>query len=196
MNEQREISSEEKRRNYVVQPNRRLHYDEDNDIAIIKGLSFNDEIQEIAFHLAGWEKNPLENDQWEYVGQPILNKKGIRNFTNTLRAITAKVFTMGNLQRDQVINIVKKLVKHNMAYFIAFHEVFDLKEENYNVIETYLFTCSVGAATKAIGAGDRNAIIRTYSEDVMAKIYGGDREDQGTGQKKKWSVWPFRRKSG
>lgn len=157
----------------LIMPPQPKSEDPQTEIGIIKGLSFKDRIQEIAFELQGWERNPIKEGEWENTGHRIMNDKGIKNFVQSLRSISEQIFTMSYYDLPQISPFVEWYVRTNVAHFLVHSEDFGLAEENYNVIENYIMTVSFGAMHKARGAGDRNVVRGVYSEDALAKIYSG-----------------------
>jgi hypothetical protein len=160
--------------------------EENMEIGIIKGLSFNDRIDEIAFELSGWERDPIDKETWVDTKNPIMNKKGIKNFTHTLRSVSEKIYTMGHLKENQTPRLILWFVQQHFSHFLVFAKDFDLDECNYNLVWSYLLMTSFGGTTKALGAGDRNVVRGVYSEDALAKIYQGSNQNIPSmdGQKK------------
>lgn len=168
----------------VLPPESKLE-NEGTEISIIKGLSFNDRIKEIAFELSGWEKNPLDEDEWRKTGNPIMNQKGIINLTHCLRSISEKIYTMGHLKEKQVGRLIRWYARQNFPHFVAYAEEFGLAEENYNLIWNYLLLTGIGGTTKALNAGDRNVVRGVYSEDTLSKIYGGQNKSESPQQERR-----------
>lgn len=166
---------------------------ENSEVNIIKGLSFNDRVDEICFELYGWRRNPTNDKDWELTQKAIMNDVGIDNFRQVCRSITEKVYTMGHLKEKQVTRIIVWFVLKNMAHFQVYHKDFGLARCNFNIIHNYLMTVAFGGTTKALNAGDRNVVRGTYSEDLLGKYYANQGMAEG-GEKKKGLFSWLRRK--
>jgi len=176
---------QEKREPMIPMPPKEEKH-ETAEVGIIRGLDVKDYLTEIFLRLNGWDYDII-NEVWFCPENPtpIMNELGIKNFMETLHAVGSKVTTMSNFDQNEINIRVEKFVKRNLAHFIAWADTFNLKEENFNVIENYLFTMADGAYRKARGAGDRNTVRGIYSENVLARMYSPGQSPQQEPAKKK-----------
>ncbi|MFO7916224.1 MAG: hypothetical protein R6U43_11125 [Candidatus Krumholzibacteriales bacterium] len=159
----------------------------EEELGIIRGLDVNKDINEIILELQGqiFFTDPQTNKQRLVLKtEPIMNSIGIQNFITSLKSISKKVVTFSNYSADEVNPRIKAFVYRNYTHFLAHSDEFELQEKHYNLIMNYLFAFADGAYHKAKGAGDRNVIRATYSEDLLMKQAGINNEIQGGPEKK------------
>lgn len=175
-----------------VTPRQDSNNSEPSEGIVIKGLGSDDYIKESYLLMLGWVENPLTR-QWEKVRDPVMNAKGIGNFIKCLH--TLKRIDFSNFDEKQVANFTFKFFKDNLSQFLVYAREFELKQEDYNVVKTELFFMPLAAFSNAKGAGHRNVVRGTLSENVFMKALSGQGGDDGKGKKGilGWLTSPFKK---
>lgn len=146
---------------------------------VIRGLGSDTYIQEAYLILSGYMKDPFQNNTWAPFRDPIMNKTGIGNFIKILHVLRRIEFS--NFDKDKTPPLIFNYYRTNIIQFLAYHNEFDLREEDYNVIKTELMYACLAAFHNAHAAGHRNVVRGTMSESVFLKALGAGAD----GEKKK-----------
>jgi len=149
---------------------------EGSEIAIIKGLGHKEHIKEIWMLINGYDYNYYD-DKWEKVSEPIMNPEGIRNLMTILNIALRMDFS--NIEPEDIPKIVLHFFKNNFPQFIVYEKEFGLNPMNNNIVSTACFFAPYISARNAKGAGHRNAVRGTFSEDVLAKLGTESTEKKG-----------------
>lgn len=148
---------------------------DNNDVAIYKSLRADNDIQRKIMRLKGFIFN---GSKWVQFRNPVMNEQGISNFIHVLYSIEDMEFSHLD-DNERVINsYVNYLYQENYPYFTVYHEDYELDRKDFNLISTELLVFILSTFRKARGAGHRNVVRGTYSEDVLGKALSYQKEQQ------------------
>lgn len=162
--------------------------DENEGVAIVNALKSDKHLLKVAMQLEGKFFNQTTR-QWDEFRGPVMNKRGIGNFLSVLTTISETI-EFGNFSEKEIPKQVTHLFKMNYPYFTIYFQDYELDRKDFNLIATLLFSFILSSFKKAQGAGHRNVVRGTYSEDLLGKyvsagIFEGER------QKKSGSKFSF-----
>lgn len=164
-------------------------------INIINALKSDPILQSVALQLRGYFINPITKKPEAY-RKAVMNDLGIGSFLADIEAIS-KTIEFSSFKEKEIPAIVNHLFRQNYPFYTIYWDVYDLDRKDFNLIATILFTCIISSFKKAQGAGHRNVVRGTYSEDLMGKyaMTGNDPfEDKGKGSFSFMN--PFRKSRG
>ena len=172
--------------------------DQDKDqVAIIKALGSSKIVEAQFLKLKGYYYNPLTRE-YESYRNPVMNERGLGNFISIISDINENI-EFSSLDKKEIPKIANLLFRSNYPYFTIYHEDYELDKSDFNLIATALLTSILGALNKAKGAGHRNVVRGTYSEDLLGRYVevGADgKEKSKSGKVDLSKLNPFKKARG
>lgn len=166
------------------------YYGEQPEIGIIKGLSPDKVLERIEYRLRGYSWNAGKKE-WYKIRDPIMNEEGIQNIIQILASVS-EVVTMSNFDKTEIPILVYEVIRKNLPYFFVYSEEYQLRPNDFNIISTTLLTFTLASFKKAQGAGDRNVIRGTLSENILmrqASTQGPPQGERSMGAVGKMMPW-------
>lgn len=158
-------------------PPARAGESDQRDVAIVSALRVKNYIDETILQLKGFMYDPLKEDWVEY-RNPIMNAAGIGNFIQALTNIGSTI-EYSNFREEEIPKFVVFLFDSNYPYFTIYYQDYNLDKRDFNIIKTLLFNFILTSLFKAKGAGHRNVVRGTYSEDLLGRVINTDRKSEG-----------------
>lgn len=161
-------------------------------VAIVSALHGEQYVQKLIMQLKGMIYNPLTKG-WEGYRKPVMNEAGIGKFIYVISNI-AEVIEYSHYHEDEIPKNCVFNFESNYPYFTLYFDEYDLDKSDFNLISTLLFNFIYSSLLKAKGAGHRNVVRGTYSEDMMGKALGVNTPAKKSGWKEALSeLNPLRR---
>lgn len=186
MVEQESIAKKVVERNLVI-PTQDSEQEIHNQVSIIKGLSVENDLLKVELRLRGYTYNIFKRE-WVQQRKAIMNDLGIGNFMATLQGIGDVVNFSHYLEKD-VPKLSYLFFSENYPQFIIYSKEFELDPRDFNIIKTILQFWCLSVLNNAKGAGHRNVVRGTLSEDILARALGSPTEE-----KKKGGIFSFLRR--
>lgn len=142
-------------------------YDSGAELAIIKGLGYKEYLKEIWMQVNGYDFDYML-DKWVKKTDPLMNEAGIRNLMSVLNLALRMDFS--NIKEDDIPKLTMHFFRTNFPQFVVYNKEFGLDSKNVNIISTACWLTFYIAARNAKGAGHRNTIRGTLSEQFLGKI--------------------------
>lgn len=153
--------------------------DESRDVAIVHALKAEQHILKCIMQLKGYMYDPLQQ-VWVQYRNPVMNQQGIGNFILTIQNL-AETIEYSNFKEEEIPKFVPYYYEQNYPYFMVFADEYELAPEDRNLISTLLFNFIITSLFKAKGAGHRNVVRGTYSEDTLSRILPPEQMKQSQG---------------
>lgn len=165
---------------------------EKEDVAIIKALRSSGLVESLILKLEGLRYDHTERKYVSY-RRPVMNKLGIGNFVSVISTIAESV-EFSNFKEKEIPKLALSLFKTNYPYFTVYYEDYQLDRKDFNLIATVLLSFILSSLNKAKGAGHRNVVRGTYSEDLLGRyVAEQEKREKSRGGLSKYN--PFK-KSG
>ncbi|HEC37730.1 hypothetical protein LCGC14_0732200 [marine sediment metagenome] len=158
---------------------------EEDSVAIINALKSDSLIKDVILELEGYVYSHKERGYTLY-RKPIMNSLGIGNFITCISSIS-KTIEFSSFKEKQIPKLANYFFKTNYPYFTVYYEDYELDRKDFNLISTILLAFIVSSFNKAKGAGHRNVVRGTYSEDLLGRYTGELPNIQGS-QKSKFNL--------
>lgn len=148
-----------------------------SDIAVIKGLSAERQLQLIEYRLLGYRYDFIAG-KWVKYRKEVMNEIGIGNMMASLQGIADDIY-FSNFDEKEIPRLAYHLYKTNLPHILIYCKDFSLDEKDFNVIDTILFGFIISAFKNAKNAGHRNVVRGTLSEQVFLRsLEGGANADK------------------
>lgn len=157
---------------YVMPPQEKK--EEAPEIGIIRELSPKKVLEQLRMNIKGWYWN-YEEDKWEKViEKPLLNDKGISKYLSIVGSVITDLLTFSNYREDEINRYVLFVCEKAIPVIhINYKEYGILEKSDLQIVDIQLFNLTMSAFKKAVGAGDRNVIRGTVSEQIASRMgYG------------------------
>lgn len=136
-------------------------------ISIIKNLGADDHLKKVWYRVNGYDFDYIKQS-WVKKSKPIMNEDGIRNLMiNTEFALR---MDFSNMHEDDIPKVVLHYFKTHYAHFCIYAKDFELLNKNKNIVQAACWLPIYIAARNAKGAGHRNVIRATFSEEALQKM--------------------------
>lgn len=142
--------------------------DPNQSIAIVEALKADKLIVRLQIELQGLMYDHFSK-KWVHYRNPVMNRLGIGNLIVTIQTI-AETIEFSYFDKDEIPKYAKFLFRLNYPYFTVYHKEYELDRKDFNLVGSILFSYIVSALMKAKGAGHRNVVRGTYSEDLLGKL--------------------------
>lgn len=146
-------------------------------IAIVEALKVDKLIMKLQIELQGKMYDHLQK-KWINYRTPIMNSLGIGNLIMTVQSI-AETIEFAYFDKDDIPKYAKFLFRMNYPYFTVYHLEYDLDRKDFNLIGSILFSYIISALMKSKGAGHRNVVRGTYSEDLLGRLTKNNQQEKG-----------------
>ena len=146
-------------------------------IAIVEALKVDQLIMKLQIELQGMMYDYLSKE-WVNYRTPIMNQLGIGNLILTIQTI-AESIEFSYFDKDEIPKYAKFLFRLNYPYFTIYYKEYELDRKDFNLIGSILFTYIISALMKAKGAGHRNVVRGTYSEDLLGRLTKDSQQKEG-----------------
>lgn len=166
---------------HSLTPQIKTNKDEDS-VAIINALKSESLIKDAIRQLEGFVYSYKDRTYIQY-RKPIMNSLGIGNFITCISSIAATV-EFSSFDKKEIPKMAMYLFKTNYPYFTVYYEDYELDRKDFNLISTMLLTFITSSFHKAQGAGHRNVVRGTYSEDLLGRYTGELQGQQGSHKNK------------
>jgi hypothetical protein len=147
----------------------KIDADRTGDVAILKALSSNKQMQEIELRYRGFYVDSVTG-KLENSG-PIMNDKAVQKFIGEISAIQKKI-EFGNYKEEDIGPQAAYLFAQIYPEYTIRFEEYGLEKSNFSMINIDLVTSISSSFSKATGAGHRNAVRGAFSEGMMSQIAG------------------------
>jgi len=159
---------------HKLQPPNQIQ-DQRGTIEIVEALKADPIIREVQLELRGMMYDEFSKT-WMQYRDPVMNALGIGNFLQTIKTI-AKTIEYSNFSEKDIPRFAFWNFRQNYPYFTIYHKEYELKRNDFNLIATILLNFIISSFNKAKGAGHRNVVRGTYSEDVLGRVIRGGEGD-------------------
>ncbi len=161
---------------HKLTPPTNLWQNQGSGIEIVEALKADPIIEGVQLELMGLMEEPLSHQYVPY-RKPVMNQLGIGNFIQTIKAI-AKTIEFSSLSEKDIPKFAMYNFKQNYPYFTIYFKEYELDRKDFNLIATILMNFIISSFYKAKGAGHRNVVRGTYSEDMLGRIVRGDESER------------------
>lgn len=153
-----------------VNPPRDEIRQEGTDIGVIRELSPKKVKEHIRMDLKGFDYDEQERRYIKRDGfEPLLNDKGIAKFINALPALSDTV-TFSNYTAEQISKLVVFSMEQVIPSIYINYKEYGIKNKcDLPILTNMLFTITLGAYNKALGAGDRGVIGKVTTENIVSR---------------------------
>jgi hypothetical protein len=155
-----------------------------NQVSIIKGLSTTNSTMRVELMLRGYRFDYFSGI-WVQSRRPLMNEIGIGNFMTALEGVGDNINFSFTHEKD-IPKLAYAFFADNYPHFLVYHNDFDLKPHDFNVIKTILKFWAFSILNNSRNAGHRNVVRGTLSEGILARALGN-----GTEEKKKGGIFSF-----
>lgn len=161
---------------HKLTPPQNLMQNTGSGIEIVEALKADPIIEEVQLELMGLMYDSLQKQYIPY-RKPVMNQLGIGNFIQVIKVI-AKTIEFSSLSERDIPKFAMFNFKENYPYFTIYFKEYELDRKDFNLIATILMNFIISSFYKAKGAGHRNVVRGTYSEDMLGRITRGDESDK------------------
>jgi len=142
-----------------------------SEVGIIKELSAFKTLQRIKENLLGRFWND-ETKQFEGIKgfKPLMNEFGVNKYLAVLSSFLVDIVTMSNLPAEEINVICLHICENTIPSMYANHAEWGIKNKSdLPILANQIFIMSYGALHKGRGAGDRNVIRGTLTENIVQR---------------------------
>ena len=140
-------------------------------VGIIKELSPLKVLTRVRENLKGrfWDE-----EKKEYVSiegyEPLLNNYGISKYLSILASTLNDVITMSNIPMDEVNRLVLHVCDRTIPIMYINYKEWGIKQKSdLGILDNQILMMTYGALRKGAGAGDRNLVRGTISEQIQQR---------------------------
>ncbi len=176
MNEEQEA---ERSQDYSVIPPQEAR-EEPAEIGIIRELSPLKILTRVRENLKGrfYDEETKEYKKLEGY-ESMLNNFGISKYLSILMAALNDVITMSNIPPDEVNKLVRFVCRQTIPVMYINYKEWGVKvKSDLQLLSNQIFMMTYGALHKASGAGDRNVVRGTITENIATRQGYPDQYDQ------------------
>lgn len=138
-----------------------------DNVALVVALKVSPRLAEAVLFFQG--RIPTEKEGFIQITEPIMNIKGVWAFINGICRVIAENTEWATYSEEELPTRLVHYYEQNLPNFTFQKDLFGLKSENFNQIETYLQIFIDSAFHKAKQGKYINTLGRTYSEDLLNK---------------------------
>jgi len=170
--------------------------EEPPEIGIIRELSPKKVLEQLRMNLKGWF---WDYDKGAYIKiegfRPMMNDKGIAKYLSIMSSVITDLVTFGNYSDEEIHPLTQYVCDKAIPTIHINYKEYGIQEKSdLQIIDIQIFNLTLAAFKKAMGAGDRNVIRGTVSENIAARANYGYPQPQQQTTKKGFlgSINPFR----
>jgi len=165
---ERYMPEEDKERFEVMSP-REKDDKEGSEVGVIRELSPKKVLEQLRRNLKGEfydydKKNYVLIDGFE----PLLNDRGIAKYMSIVSSVITDLVTFSSYQPQEIPQLVLYICEKAIPIIHVNYKEYGVKEKSdLQILDVQIFNLTLAAFKKAMGAGDRNVIGRTISENIV-----------------------------
>jgi len=147
--------------------------EQSSDIGVIRELDPIKVIETLRHYLRGemWDS---EKRVWMKHMEPLMNNKGIGKYLSIISAPVSSLITFSNFQLDEIPTLALYICDQAIPVIhVNYREYGITDKSNLQILDIQILFMTIAALKKALGAGDRNVIGRTISENIMNRSGSG-----------------------
>lgn len=147
--------------------------EQSSDIGVIRELDPIKVIETLRHYLRGemWDS---EKRVWIKHMEPLMNNKGIGKYLSIISAPVSSLITFSNFQLDEIPTLALYICDQAIPVIhVNYREYGITDKSNLQILDIQILFMTIAALKKALGAGDRNVIGRTISENIMNRSGSG-----------------------
>jgi len=169
--QQEEEPIEEEQAQSVVYPQQEKEK-ESAEIGIIKELSPKKVLEQLRMNLKGFFYDYEKKAYVRIEGfEPLLNDTGIAKYLSIMSAIITDLVTFSNYKDDEINNLTLYVCDKALPTIHINYKEYGIKNKSdLQIIDIQIFNLTLAAFKKAVGAGDRNVVRGTISENIASRM--------------------------
>jgi len=148
---------------------------ESAEIGIIKELSPKKVLEQLRMNLKGFFYDYEKKAYVKIQGfEPLLNDTGIAKYLSIMASIITDLVTFSNYKDDEINSLTLYVCDKALpTIHINYKEYGIQNKSDLQIIDIQIFNLTLAAFKKAVGAGDRNVVRGTISENIASRMgYG------------------------
>jgi len=151
---------------------------ENSEIGIIKELSPRKVLEQLRMNLKGMFYDHDKNEFVKIEGmKPLMNDKGISKYLSIMSGVVTDLVTFSNYEKEEIKHLALYVCDQAIPTIHINYKDYGIEDKSdLSIINIQLFNLTLAAFKKAVGAGDRNVVRGTFSE--QAQIRAGFNQGQ------------------
>lgn len=147
---------------------------DNNEVGVIRELSPKKVLEQVRRELKGEFYDYEEKKYKKVMGfEPLLNDKGIAKFIYALSSVVSDIVTFSSYSPEEIAQLVLLVCEKVIPVIHVNYKEYGIQEKSdLQLIDNKIFNLTLAAFKKAVGAGDRNVIGRTISENILNRAGG------------------------
>lgn len=137
------------------------------EIGIIREMSPTKVLEDLRKQLKGFVYD-YEEKKWIRMGEALMNDKGIGKYLAVMSSVITPLLTFSKYDEEEIKNWTLYVCEKTIpTIYVNYKEYGIQSKSDLNLISTQIPVLTISAFKKAVGAGDRNLIRGTVSEQMM-----------------------------
>jgi hypothetical protein len=148
--------------------------EESSEVGIIKNLGPQKVLTDLKMHMMGFDFDERKKIWVKGEEKPLMNEKGINKYLNIMRSVITPLVTFGNYDIDEINRLTLYVCEKAIPKIHINYKDYGVQDKSdLQIIDIQIFNLTLAAFKKAVGAGDRNVVRATTSENVMQRYNEG-----------------------
>jgi hypothetical protein len=158
----------EEGRHNVISPRERDDR-EASEVGVIRELSPKKVLEQLRRNLKGEFYDYEKKNYMPIPGfEPLLNDKGIAKYMSIISSVITDLVTFSSYGPTEIPQLVLYVCEKAIPIIHINYKKYGIKEKSdLQILDIQIFNLTLAAFKKALGAGDRNVIGRTISENIV-----------------------------
>jgi len=136
------------------------------EVGIIRELSPLKVLNQLRMELRGYHWD-YDEKKWVKLREPLMNDKGIGKYLSIISSVVIDLVTFSNYPHDEINKLVEYVCEKAIPVIHINYKKYGIKDKSdLQILDIQIFNLTKAAFHKALGAGDRNVIGRTYGEQI------------------------------